>query len=396
MAKPYSQRIENTFRYLGPLFQSMQQAMAQRSAGDPELCDFSVGDPHEMAPASFSRALQQASVPQNIDWFAGYNMPSSQALSPVTQGLRERRHMDFQNEDVFLTNGAFSALAIAIDVLVDPGDEVIFNSPPWFFYEALIGVAGGTPVRVRVNPKTFDLDLDAIAAALTPQTRAVIVNTPNNPSGLIYPPATLERLARILDEASARNGRTIYIISDEAYSRILFDGNRFYSPTAFYPHTFLIYTYTKQTLAPGERLGYIALPPTMPEREALRMPIMMAEIIRGHTFPTSLLQHALPEIEKVSIDLAHLQAKRDRMVGALREMGYDVNNPEATFYLLVRSPLADEQAFCEQLAARKVLVLPGSAFELPGYFRVSLTANAGMIDRGLPHFEAAIRGSSND
>src|ERR1700730_11019451 len=135
MSKPFSQRIENTFHYLGPLFQSMQQAMAQRSTGDPELCDFSVGDPHELAPAGFSAALQQASVPQNIDWFAGYNMPNSQVLGPVTQGLRERRHMDFQNEDVFLTNGAFSALAVAIDVLVDPGDEVIFNSPPWFFYE---------------------------------------------------------------------------------------------------------------------------------------------------------------------------------------------------------------------------------------------------------------------
>ena len=129
----------------------------------------------------------------------------------------------------------------------------------------------------------------------------------------------------------------------------------------------------------------------MPEREALRAPIMMAEVIRGHTFPTSLLQHARPEIEKASIDLARLQAKRDRMAGAMREMGYEVNNPEGTFYLLVRSPLADEQAFCAKLAARKVLVLPGSAFEMPGYFRISLTANADMIERGLPHFEAAMQ-----
>ena len=391
MSKPFSQRIEQTLQYLGPLFGSMQQTLALRSSGDPELCDFSVGDPHELAPAGFTQALQRASVPQNIDWFAGYNLTNAQAVEAVAQGLRERRGLDFQSADIFLTNGAFAALAVAIDVLVDPGDEVIFNSPPWFFYEALIGVAGGIPVRVKVNPQTYDLDLDAIAAAITPRTRAIVVNTPNNPTGRIYPPATLEELARLLAEASTRHGRRIYIISDEAYSRILFDGNPFYSPTAFYPHTFLVYTYTKQTLAPGERLGYIALPPAMPEREALRMPILMAEVIRGHTLPTSLLQHALPEIEQVSIDLSHLQAKRDRMVGALREMGYEVNNPEATFYLLVRSPLADEQAFCAHLAARKVLVLPGTAFEMPGYFRISLTANIDMIERGLPHFETAIR-----
>jgi aspartate aminotransferase len=118
-------------------------------------------------------------------------------------------------------------------------------------------------------------------------------------------------------------------------------------------------------------------------------------VIRGHTFPTSALQHALPEIDKVSIDLAHLQAKRDRMIGALREMGYDVNTPEGTFYLLVRSPLADERAFCAHLAARKVLVLPGTACELPGYFRISLTANTEMIERALPHFDAAIKNAAH-
>ena len=127
MREPFSQRTEKILRYLGALFQSMQQAMAQRSSGDPELCDFSVGDPHEMAPARFAQALQQASVPENIDWFAGYNMTNSQATGAVALGLRERRRMDFQNEDIFLTNGVFAALAVAIDVLVDPGDEVIFK-----------------------------------------------------------------------------------------------------------------------------------------------------------------------------------------------------------------------------------------------------------------------------
>src|SRR4029079_12226514 len=237
---------------------------------------------------------------------------------------------------------------------------------------------------------TFDLDLDAIAAAITPRTRAIIINSPNNPTGVIYQPETLKQLAEILSLASQRNGRPIYLLSDEAYSRIIFDDRSYASPTAFYSYSFLIYTYGKTLLTPGQRIGYVALAPTMPDRESVRMAVLLAQVFTGYAFPNALLQRALPDLEGLSIDIAHLQRKRDRLVAALREMGYEVNLPEGTFYLLVRSPWQDDVAFAEKLAEHDILVLPGAVVELPGYFRISWTANDEMIERALPGFQAAL------
>ncbi len=269
---------------------------------------------------------------------------------------------------------------------MDPGDEVIFISPPWFFYEALILGARGKPVKVHVKPRGFDLDVDAIAAAITPRTRALLINTPHNPTGRIFGADTLAALASVLEDASARNGRPIYLISDEAYSRILFDGNRMITPGAFYPRSLLIHTYSKSTLAPGQRLGYVALPPGIPGRDQLREAFMVAGFSTGNMLPDAIMQYALPEIDAMSIDLDHLQRKRDRMVDALREMGYEVHSPEATFYLLPKAPIEDDVLFARTLAAQKVLVLPGVAVDMAGYFRISLTATDAMIDRALPVF----------
>jgi len=246
-------------------------------------------------------------------------------------------------------------------------------------------------VRVDVDPRTFDLDVDAIAEALTPRTRAVIVNTPHNPTGKVFPPETLERLASVLEEAS--RSRTVYLLSDEAYNRIVFDGRPFTSPAAYYPNTMLIYSYGKQLLAPSERIGYVALPPTMPGREEVRMAITTAQLATGYAFPNGVLQHALADLEQISVDMDLMQRRRDLMVSALREMGYELHVPEATFYLLVRSPLPDDLAFTDLLAEERILVMPGSMLEAPGYFRISLTASDDMIERALPGFAAAMRGA---
>ena len=304
--------------------------------------------------------------------------------------LRRQRGLPFASEDVFLTNGAFAGLSVTLTTVTDPGDEVIFISPPWFFYEALIAAAGATPVRVQCDPQTFDLNLAAIDEAITERTRAIIVNSPNNPTGKIYPAATLEKLADLLQKASEQNGRPIYLLSDEAYCRIIYDGRDFPSPTSFYPHSFLIYTYGKTLLTPGQRLGYVALPPDMPGRDALREALFAAQLVTGFAFPNALLQHALADLEELSIDVDHLQEKRDWLVRELRAMGYTLHVPEGTFYLLVDSPLPDDGAFLNLLAEHDVFCLPGSIVECPGTFRISLTANDDMIKRGLPGFAAAL------
>ena len=226
--------------------------------------------------------------------------------------------------------------------MADPGDEVVFSLPPWFLYESLALEAGLVPVKVRIDPDTFDLDLAAIEAAITPRTRVVIVNTPNNPTGRIYPESTLRALADLLEDASARNGRRIYLISDEPYNRLVFDGARFVSPAQFYPYTLLCYSYGKTLLSPGQRLGYLALPPSMPDdvADAVIEAVESVQIAAGWLFPNNVMQYATPRLEELSIDVAHLQAKRDRMVEALRGIGYDVATPEGDLLPLPAVPAA--------------------------------------------------------
>jgi aspartate aminotransferase len=385
-----SQRIAQVMDRLDSVARFFTASAYARRVGEPGICDFAVGNPHELALPGFVAALGRATVPQNNAWF-GYKNSEPEAREIVAAVLRERRGLPFDADDVLLTNGAFAALAVVLGAIVDPGDEVIFLSPPWFFYEALIAAAGAQPVRVKIDPTTFDLDLDAIEAAIGPRTRAIIVNSPHNPTGKIYSAATLERLASLLTEASARIGHPIYVLSDEAYSRIVFDERTYHSPTAFYPHTFLVYTYGKTLLTPGQRLGYIALPPTMPDRDQLRTALFVSQLITGFAFPNALLQHALGDLEQLSIDVPHLQRKRDRMVAALRQIGYELHAPEGTFYLLPRSPLADDLAFIELLAEQNIFCLPGTVVELPGYFRISLTANDTMIEQALPGFAIALQ-----
>ena len=384
----YSERVGHLLRMMAPFIDFFRESAWARRAGEPDICDFVLGNPHEPPLPAFTAALQKWSEPQSNDWYA-YKENESASQAIVAKSLRQRRGQPFEPDDIFLTNGAFAALSVVLTAIIDPGDEVIFISPPWFFYESLIAATGATPVRVKCNLETFDLDLAAIEMAITERTRAIMINSPNNPTGKIYPAETLEGLAALLTAASERIGRTIYILSDEAYWRIIYDGRKYPSPTAFYPNSFLLYTYGKTLLTPGQRLGYAALPSTMPRREQLRPALFASQLVTGFAFPNALLQHALPDIEELSIDVDHLQHKRDRLVAALRHMGYDLNMPEGTFYLLARSPLADDLAFIQQLADYDVFCLPGTVFELPGYFRISLTANDQMIEQALPGFAAA-------
>ena len=390
MSAPVSERMRRAMSVSAPLLRFMNDSpWARRRQENSQLCDFTFGDPQEMPVPGYVDALRHALTPRDKDWYAyKENEPETRAV--VAAALRQRRNLPFEDEDIFLTTGAFPAIAVALATVIDPGDEVVMNDPPWFFYRAMTLAAGGAPVHVAIDPQTFDLDLRAIQAAITPRTRAIFVNSPNNPTGRIYPPALLKELAAILHSASRKNDRTIYLFSDESYSRIVYDGRQFYSPTEYYNNSFLLYTYGKTILTPGQRLGYIALPPAIDNRDELRQAIYMAQVVCGYVFPNALLQHAIGDIEKLSIDIPHLQAKRDKLVTALRGMGYQLHSPEGTFYLLPKSPMADDWAFVDLLGEYGISCLPGSTIQCPGYFRISLTASDDMIQRALPGFAAAI------
>jgi aspartate aminotransferase len=375
-----------------PLRRFIEDSGWSTRLAEPGVCDFTIGNPHDLPPQGFVEALASKVAPKNDRWYS-YKMNEPGPRAVLAKSLKAWRGIDFEEQDIFLTNGATAGLHVVFETIIGPGDEAIFMSPPWFQYEGMILIAGGTPVRVKVDPKTYDLDFAALENAITKKTRAVIINSPHNPTGKIYSPETLKRLAALLTAAGKRYGRTIHIVSDESYSRIVFDGRRYHSPTEFYADTFLVYTYGKVLLTPGQRIGFIALPPGMNEKVEIRKAIEAFQMLNGWAFPNALLLHALADLDRISVDISHLQGKRDLMVTALRSMGYDTSNPEGTFYILVRSPMKDDVAFTKRLADNDIFCIPGSLMDMPGYIRISLTANDSMIERALPKFSEVLRPS---
>ncbi|MGQ0463825.1 MAG: aminotransferase class I/II-fold pyridoxal phosphate-dependent enzyme [Sporichthyaceae bacterium] len=366
--------------YRGPLW-------ARRQAStDP--CDFVFGNPHDMALPGMVDALAAVTVPRDPSWFA-YKFSEPEPRAAAAAALRGRIGVDVDPEHVLLTKGASGALAVVLSVLLEPGDEVVYVLPPWFFYSATIVAAGGVGVPVQCDPEDFDLDVEAIAAVIGPRTKAVIVNTPNNPTGRVYPPETLRRLAQALEEASARIGHRVYAISDEPYHRILFPGTTFTSPAAHYPHAFVLYSYAKTLLNPGQRLGFVAMAPGLAGADALGEAMFFAQLACGQGWPDATMQHALAALEGECIDLEQIRRRKDDLLGALRRAGYEVHDPQATFYLFPRSPIADDVKFAELLAERDVFVLPGEVLAMPGYFRISLTSNDEMVARSLDRFADA-------
>ena len=359
----------------------------------PGISDFTFGNPHELPLPGLVAAIRERAQPHDKNWFA-YKTSEEQPQAFLAKHVGRELGLEFEPSDIALTTGAFAAIMVAFHLVLDVGDEAIFSEPAWFCYEPLLLAAAAVPRKVALEAPAFDLDLRAIHAAIGPRTRLLVVNTPHNPTGRIYPRSALESLASLLDAASARVGHRIYLLSDEPYRRLRFDGRGFESPAAVYPWTFITYSYGKVLLAPGQRLGYLAISPLMPEAERRAFGALMvaAQMALGWCFPNAVMQYAVPDLETLSIDQAALVRRRDRLMGALRESGYDVLPPEGTFYLWSRWPAGDPAELWNRLADHDVFVLPGGLMNAPDYFRVCLTASDEMVERALPVFRAVGRG----
>jgi aspartate aminotransferase len=352
--------------------------------GRPGVVDLTFGDPHEMPLAALVDALRANVEPRAEDWFA-YKTSHAPAQEAVASGLRDELGLPFEPDDIAMTQGAFGAISVAFRLVADVGDEVVIPQPGWF-YAPMLGAADLVAVRAPLDPGTFDLDVDAVVRAITPRTRIVVVNSPANPTGRVYTRDRLAELAEALESVSVLGGRRIWLLSDEPYRRIRFGGLEFTSPAACYPWTLIDYSYGKVLLAPGQRLGYLALSPLIPraERDELRAAMLPLQMGMGWGFPDALMQYAAPALETVSIDVAELERRRDLVVRALGEAGYALTVPEGAFYLWAAAPDGDAVAFAAALAERGVFVLPGTVFNSPGYFRISLTATTAMLEKALP------------
>lgn len=356
-----------------------------RADARDDVLDLTFGDPHEMALDGLVRALTTHVQPRTVDWFA-YKSNEDAPREVIADALTAELGLPFAPADIALTQGAFGAISLALRLVGDAGDEAVIPTPGWFCYAPMLRLVDMVPVKAPLHPDTGDLDLEAIERALAPRTRVVVVNSPANPTGRVYPRAQLVALGELLEAASARLGRRIWLLSDEPYRRIRFDGVTFTSPAACYPWTLIDYSYGKILLAPGQRLGYLALSPLLPtaERSQLRAALVPVQLAMGWGFPDAVMQYAVADLEHVALDLEELTRKRDRMLTALTGAGYRLTRPEGTFYLWGVAPGEDAARFAAALAERGVLVLPGALFERPAHFRISLTATMQTIDAALP------------
>lgn len=359
---------------------------------EPGISDFTFGNPHEMPLQGLVTSIRENAVPGDKNWFA-YKTSEEAAQQFLACHAGAELGLSFDPEDMALTVGAFAAIMVAIRLILDVGDEAIISEPAWFCYEPMLLAADAVPRKVHLKPPSFDLDLAAIDGAIGPSTRLVIVNTPHNPTGRIYSREILNELAELLDRASRRIGHRIFLLSDEPYRRLRFDGRAFVSPATLYPWTLISYSYAKVLLAPGQRLGYLAISPLMPdaERHALRETMFSAQMSLGWCFPNAVMQYALPDLERLSIDQMALARRRDILTQVLTKAGYQVLPPEGTFYLWVRWPEGDPIRMWNALAERDVFVMPGSIMNAERYFRISLTASDDMVTRALPAFGEAAR-----
>ena len=350
--------------------------------GDENVFDFSIGNPDLDLPPDVADALVRiASDPTPATHGYMSNSGYLSTRTAVAERLSEQSGRTVAPESVVMTAGAAGALNVVLKTLLDPGDEVILLAPFFVEYLSYVDNHGGQSVVVQTDD-AFMPDPEAIRQAITPRTKAIIINTPNNPSGAVYGPAELESLRSVLESAD----HPIYVISDEPYNEIVYDGVSVPSTLALFTHVIVCYSYSKSLSLAGERIGYIAVKDTADDYRDLMDGLVMANRILGFVNAPSLIQKTIEAAIRLNarVDVENYQARRDALHEILVKAGFDCPKPAGALYLFPRSPLADDRAFVDIAARYNILCAPGSAFGRPGHFRLAFCV-------GMP----VIRGSAN-
>jgi len=358
----------------------------RKERGARNVFDFSLGNPEVEPPAAVLAALRQVvseSRPHSHGYMPNGGFPEVRAA--IAGYLARRTGLPFAAEDILMTNGAAGAINTVLKALLDPGDEVIVLNPYFPEYRFYIENHGGRMVLVETDDR-FQPDIAAIAAAITPRTKALILNSPNNPTGAVYSAEILRQLDRVIPDS-------MLVISDEPYRPLTFDGMKPPETFGLLRRAVVAWSWSKAMAIAGERIGYLAIPPHLQEAAALRNACTFANRILGFINAPAIWQLVVARVPDAAIDVSEYQEKRDLLCGALHAMGYHAPRPQGSFYVFPRTPLADDVAFIRLLQAEGILAVPGVGFGRSGYMRLSLTISKDDLVRSLPGFERALERS---
>jgi aspartate aminotransferase len=359
----------------------------KRLYGEENIFDFSLGNPNLEPPASLKKALK-ALADSPIPGMHRYmpNCGYSDTRCAIAEFLSEESGLPFDEKHVVMTVGAAGGLNVVLKSILDEGEEVIVPSPYFMEFKFYIGNCGGEIRLVETNGD-FSLNLKEIEKAIGVKTKAILINSPNNPTGVVYDQASFEKLGKLLKKKSQELGRTLYLITDEAYRRIVFD--RIQLPIAFryYPHTIRVTSHSKDLSLPGERIGYIAVHPLCEEVDELISAIVFANRTLGFVNAPALMQRLVAPLQRNSVNIREYEEKRDLFYNSLTAFGYEVVKPQGAFYLFPKAPIKDDVVFVKELQSKRILTVPGTGFGKPGYFRIAYAVDKKVIEGALPGFK---------
>ena len=359
--------------------------------GTAKVCDFSLGNPNVEPPEEFTSTLKDI-LHEEIRGRHRY-MPNGgypEVRRKVAEYVSGEQGVSLKGDHLILTCGAGGGLNVALKTIINPGDRVLVSTPFFMEYASYADNHGGV-LQTVPGLKNFEPDIDAIASRITDKTAALIINSPNNPSGHVYPEDTVQALGALLKKKSKETGRAIYLISDEPYRKIVYDGMVVPPIFPLYKHSIIVSSYSKDLSIPGERIGWLAVNPAADDLNELMNGIVLCNRILGYVNAPALMQRAIERLQGFSVNIELYQHKRDLLCGGLSKLGYDFIKPKGTFYLFPRAPGGDDMQFVQALQEELVLAVPGSGFGSPGHFRIAYCVEDEVIETSMQGFERAIR-----
>lgn len=358
--------------------------------GAENVFDFSLGNPNVPAPEAVKKAiieLLDENDPVVLHGYTNSNSGYADVRETVANSLNERFGTNFEGKNIIMTVGAAGGLNVILKTLINPGDEVITFAPYFGEYRSYTNNYDGVLVEISPNTVDFQPKLDEFEQKITPKTKAVIVNTPNNPTGVVYSEATIRKLAAIMEAKQKEYGTDIYLISDEPYRELVYDGVEVPYVTKYYANTIVGYSYSKSLSLPGERIGYLVIPDEVKDSEDVCSAANVATRILGFVNAPTLQQKLVAKCINEKTDISFYDRNREALYNGLRDCGFECIKPEGAFYLFVKSPIADEKEFCAAAKKYNLLLVPGSSFGCPGYVRLAYCVAYETIINSLPKFK---------